>query len=170
MCHRHSLFNNKKNNVWAAVAAWDSYSKKAINVNTRHHWTHDNKSRAESYYQQILRTFSKAATLVIHLSNHSWHKQLLDVSRQKEKKKFLVPLMRKWPHYWIGCVHKLSRSLDLLGSTWNYCLLTETLSHIFSVIRQNFIISGLRTSNYDKDVTGMCSIDHNLSLFTVFLF
>lgn len=123
--------------------------RKAINVNTRHHWTQDNKTRAESYHQQIFMTFSKAATLVILFSNHSWHEQLLDVSRQKKKKSFspsdeeMTTLLN-----WV-----CSQTFKITGpvgqcweNLWSYCLLTEKLSYIFSVFRQNFIISGPRTS------------------------
>lgn len=147
VCHRHSLFTNEKKTTSGLRWLLEIHTqRKAINVNTQHYWTQGNKIRAESYYQQLFMTLSNPATLLVLCSDHSWYEQLLDVSMQRNI--ILVPLMRKWPHYWVGCVHKLSRSLDLsanTGKTSGISLLTEKLSYIFSVFRGNFIISGTRT-------------------------
>lgn len=89
VCHRHSLFTNENKTTSGLLWLLEIHTqRKAINVNTRHHWTQDNKIRAESYYQQLFMTLSKPATLLVLFSDHSWHEQLLDVSMQKKTHHF----------------------------------------------------------------------------------
>lgn len=116
VCHRHCLFTNVKKRYLGCCGCFGLMLKEKLLM-----WTH-NTNEPKTIKSEQNHTISKytwpwAKLLLLSLfTNHCWNEQLLDVSTPKKKKKKVFVLMRKWPHFWLGCVHKLSKSLDLSDS------------------------------------------------------
>lgn len=138
VCHRHSLFTNGKKKKTTLLWLLKIHTqRKSINVHTQYHWTQDNKIRAESYYQQIFMTCYTLNT------NNCWMCPC-------KKKIVLVPLKEEMTTLLTWVCSQTIKITGLVGqhweNFWNYCLLTEKWSYIFSLFRGNFSISGPRTS------------------------
>lgn len=141
VCHRHSLFTNgkkKKKKKLRCCGCLRFILKENLLM-----FTHNTTER-KTIKSELNHTTSK----------YSWPATLLTrtiVGCVHVKKKIvLVPLKEEMTTLLTWVCSQTIKITGLVGqhweNFWNYCLLTEKWSYIFSLFRGNFSISGPRTS------------------------